>query len=137
MRRYSRLQQESMWPRLQKQPVQTLYCLVNQFVPPEDWKHGSRPGNTLVVQFDWRSTCLSFLGARNSISISWSSIYLIHVRIAFRPVFFSSTRHRSCTLVLFSLVTPRGGSQITLYLSCHVPAGFFQRIFPEPSTVRS
>ena len=41
-----------MWPRLQNQPVQTLYWLVNQFVPPEDWKHGSRPGNTLVVQFD-------------------------------------------------------------------------------------
>ena len=42
-----------LWPRLQNQPVQTLYWLVNQFVPPEDWKHGSRPGNTLVVQFDW------------------------------------------------------------------------------------
>ena len=44
-----------MWPRLQNQPVQTLYWLVNQFVPPEDWKHGSPPGNTLLVQFDWRS----------------------------------------------------------------------------------
>ena len=46
---------ESNGPRLQNQPVQFLYWRVNQFVPPEDWKHGSRPGNTLVVQFDWRS----------------------------------------------------------------------------------
>ena len=28
-----------MWLRLQNQPVQILYWLVNQFVPPEDWNH--------------------------------------------------------------------------------------------------
>ena len=44
-----------MWPRLQNQTVQTLYWRVNQFVPPGDWKHGFRPGNTPVVQFDWTS----------------------------------------------------------------------------------
>ena len=52
-----------MWPRLQNQPVQILYWLVNQVVPPEDWKHGSRPGNTLVVQFDWRSRTKFVLAA--------------------------------------------------------------------------
>ena len=49
--------------RLQNQPVQILYWLVNQFVPPEDWKHKSRLGNTLVVQFDWRSRTKFVLAA--------------------------------------------------------------------------
>ena len=52
-----------MWPRLQNQPVQILYWLVNQFVHPEDWKHGSRTGNTLVVKFDWRSRTKFVLAA--------------------------------------------------------------------------
>jgi len=69
-----------MWPRLQNQPVQILYWLFNQFVPREDWKHGFRPGNTLVVQFDWRSRtkfCTGcFLSKRALRFLSQSTVHM-------------------------------------------------------------
>ena len=44
-----------VWPRLQNQSVQTLLPCQSICTPGRLEAHGSRPGNTLLVQFDWRS----------------------------------------------------------------------------------